>query len=131
MSTRLHVLVLVLGVCMTGAVAILLNLVRHRRLRGKYGLLWLTVGITLVPLAVFPGAVDWMAKRVGVEYGPTLIIIATIGLLLLTAMHFSWELSRLEERSRTLAEEVALLRRELADHRADAASGDQGDEIVG
>jgi hypothetical protein len=37
-------------------------------------------------------------------------------------IHFSWELSRLEERTRTLAEEVALLRDDL-DRRsaADAA----------
>jgi hypothetical protein len=30
--------------------------------------------------------------------------------LLIVVMHFSWELSRLEERTRTLAEEIALLR---------------------
>jgi hypothetical protein len=32
---------------------------------------------------------------------------------MLVVMHYSWELSRLEERSRTLAEEVALLRHQL------------------
>ena len=118
MSTRLEILFAVLGLCGVAAVSVLLRMVRQRRLRGKYGLLWLAVGLTLVPLAVFPNAVDWIAARVGVFYGPTLIIMATIGLLMLVAMHFSWELSRLEERSRTLAEEVALLRQELASQRA-------------
>jgi hypothetical protein len=57
--------------------------------------------------------VDWAARELGVLYAPAVIFLAAIGLLMLLAMHYSWELSRLEERSRTLAEEVALLRAEL------------------
>jgi len=116
-SERAHVLWAVLAVVLLFAIGVILTLVRRRRLRGKYGLLWMAVGVALLPLAVFPDAVDSIAEGIGVHYGPTVIMLAAIGLLLLLAMHYSWELSRLEERSRTLAEEVALLRAEL-DERA-------------
>jgi len=113
MSERVHILWLVLAVLLLGAIGVILGLVRRRSLRGKYGLLWLTVGLALIPLALFPGVVDWAARELGVLYAPAVIFLAAIGLLMLLAMHYSWELSRLEERSRTLAEEVALLRAEL------------------
>jgi hypothetical protein len=112
-SARAQILWAVLALVLLFAIGVILTLVRRRRLRGKYGLLWLAVGVALIPLAVLPDAVDRLAEEVGVFYGPTVIMLAAIGLLLLLAMHFSWELSRLEERSRTLAEEVALLRAEL------------------
>ena len=113
MSERVHLLWLVLAILLLGAIGVILGLVRRRSLRGKYALLWLSVGVALVPLALFPGVVDWAAKELGVLYAPAVIFLAAIGLLMLLAMHYSWELSRLEERSRTLAEEVALLRAEL------------------
>ena len=113
MSERVHILWLVLAVLLLGAIGVILGLVRRRSLRGKYGLLWLTVGLALIPLALFPGVVDWAARELGVLYAPAVIFLAAIGLLMLLAMHYSWELPRLEERSRTLAEEVALLRAEL------------------
>ena len=113
MTDRAQILWAVLGVLLLGAIGIILVLVRRRRLRGKYGLLWLLVAAALVPLATIPGAVDWSARELGVYYSPTVILLAGLGLLTLLSMHFSWELSRLEERSRTLAEEVALLRSDL------------------
>jgi hypothetical protein len=48
----------------------------------------------------------------GISYGPTTFFLGAITLLLLVVVHFSWELSRLEERTRLLAEELALLRAE-------------------
>ena len=47
----------------------------------------------------------------GVDYGPSAVFLGAIVFLLLVCMHLSWEVSRLEERTRTLAEELALLRR--------------------
>ncbi|HKY15411.1 MAG TPA: DUF2304 domain-containing protein [Microthrixaceae bacterium] len=117
MNTRVQVLWIALAVVLLAAVAVLLVLVRRRRLRGKYGLLWITVALALIPLALFPSFVDWLARKIGVQYAPAVIFLASIGLLMFVVMHYSWELSRLEERSRTLAEEVALLRSELAELR--------------
>ena len=48
------------------------------------------------------------------------MFFAAIVFLFFVVVHFSWELSRLEERSRSLAEEVALLRAELELERVDS-----------
>jgi Uncharacterized conserved protein (DUF2304) len=40
-------------------------------------------------------------------------LLLAVGFLFLVVVHYSWELSRLENRTRTLAEELALLRTRL------------------
>lgn len=91
-----------------GTVAFLLALVRRRRLRAKYALLWLVTALGMVAIAVVPSAVDAVAQAVGIQYGPALVFTGALLMLLLVCIHFSWELSRLEERTRSLAEELAL-----------------------
>jgi hypothetical protein len=86
----------------------LLALVRSRRLRAKYALLWLATSFFMVVLTAFPGLLDLLSKAVGIQYGPATLFSGAILLLLLVCMHFSWELSRLEEKTRSLAEELAL-----------------------
>jgi hypothetical protein len=110
MSGRAHFLLVLLTV---GLVGFVLHLVRAGRLRAKYAMLWSTVGAGLVVLAAFPGLLDWTAEHLGIFYPPAAFLLAAVAFLFVLTVHFSWELSRLEERTRTLAEEVALLREQL------------------
>ena len=112
-TPRLHVITAVAGiVCMLG----ILRLVRRRQLRAKYALLWLAVGVAFVVLGASPGLLDWAARRTGVAYAPDLLFLVGTLFLVLVVMHLSWELSRLEDRTKILAEEVALMRTELHGH---------------
>ncbi len=88
-------------------------LVRRGQIRVKYALLWLSVGAGMVVLSVSPGVLDALSRQVGVAYPPTTLFLVAIVFLLLLSVHVSFELSRLEEQSRTLAEQLALLRAEL------------------
>ena len=96
-----------------------IRLVGLRRLRSKYALLWLVVTLPLVPLAAFPAIVDEAGERLGVNYAPALLFSLSGLLLLGIAIHYSWELSRLEARTRQLGEEIALLRARLDENDAD------------
>jgi hypothetical protein len=89
---------------------IILRLVGQRRLRSKYALMWIVIGAGTVVLAAFPAIVDAAADRLGIAYPPALLLVAACTVLLLIAIHYSWELSRLEARTRRLAEEIAILR---------------------
>lgn len=91
-------------------VAVMLELVRRRQLREKYALLWLAVGIGGIVVGLGRNVVDRVAHSLGVSYGPSAVFLGAIVFLLLVSMHLSWEVSRLEERTRTLAQEVALMR---------------------
>jgi len=106
-STRTHIVLVILTV---GSIAFIIHLVRRQVLRAKYALLWLTVGGLLALMAAIPWALDRLASWLGVSYQPALFLMLGLAFLLLLSVHFSWELSRLEDRVRTLAEEVALLR---------------------
>lgn len=103
---RLDVFVLVVA-CVN--VAVMLELVRRRQLREKYALLWLAVGVGGIVIGVARPLMDRLATAVGVSYGPSVVFLAAILFLLLVCVHLSWEVSRLEERTRILARELALL----------------------
>ena len=111
MSTKAHVLVSIVTVL---SLLFILRLVRRRQLRAKYSLLWLSVGVAFVVLAISPGLLNWAAGKVGVAYQPALLFLVGMIFLLLVVVHLSWELSRLEERTRILAEELGLLRTDVA-----------------
>jgi len=92
--------------------AFILELLRRRQLQEKYAILWLVVGIGMVPLAVFPKLIDKAADALGIANGVSLALFLGVVFLLIVCIHLSWEVSRLEEETRTLAEEIALIRTE-------------------
>jgi hypothetical protein len=112
-----QILVLITGILVLGFI---LRLVRRRELRGKYSLLWLAVGIFGLVIALVPGLLDDVADWVGVSYPPAILFVIAIAFLLLVVVHLSWELTRLEDRTRTLAQELAMLRQDLEPRRSEA-----------
>jgi hypothetical protein len=60
-------------------------------------------------------------------YSPTIFLLLAVGFLFLVVVHYSWELSRLENRTRTLAEELALLRTRLDGNAHAVSAGPDGD----
>ena len=108
----------VLGV--VGSVVVLVAIVemmRRHRLREKYAVIWFFVAAGVLTLALFPALLSRTAELVGVQVPANLLFfVGSLVLLVLTLQH-SYELGRLEERTRTLAEELALLRLELTEQR--------------
>ena len=102
-----------LGLCIL-LVLFLIHLMRMRRLREKYAILWLGLAIIITVLGAFPNLVEWLAHLVGVELPSNLLFAAAITVLLGVCIQLSTEITAIEEETRTLAEEVALLRLDLA-----------------
>jgi hypothetical protein len=110
MSGRTHAVVLAATVV---CVVFILRLVRRHGLRSKYTLLWLSLAVVLTALGVFPSLLVAVSRLLGINYPPAAFLILAVGFLFLIVIQFSWEISRLEERTRTLAERAALLGDEL------------------
>jgi hypothetical protein len=104
-----HSVQIVVALLVLASLAQLALLVRERRLRAKYLLLWGGASLLLVPVVVAPDSLDRAVRSLGVAYPPAAYLVVASAFLYGVCMHFSWELSRLEERSRALAEESALL----------------------
>ena len=89
------------------------SLLRRGVLREQYAVLWLLFSATALFFAVFPAALYWVSRTIGVATPANLLFFVTIVLLVLVSVQLSYELSRHEARIRRLAEEVALLDQEL------------------
>ena len=94
------------------------ELLRRGILRERFAALWLVVGVLLVILALFPQALRTTAEVLGFEVPSNLLFFGSILFLLLVAVQLSFEVSRLETRTRRLAEEVALLASEVREGRS-------------
>ncbi|MER5454815.1 MULTISPECIES: DUF2304 domain-containing protein [unclassified Micromonospora] len=111
-------LTLVTGLTGLVLLATIVELLRRRQLREKYGMLWLGLLFVVIPLSLFPRLLDGVADLLGVASGVSLVLFLGIVFLLLVCIHLSWEVSALEEETRTLAEEIALIRAEIEADRA-------------
>ena len=85
-----------------------------RKLREKYAVMWLIIGLAVLVLGIFPQLLLWLTVTLGVQVPANLLFSLAIVLLLGVALHLSWELSEAEEEIRRCAEEAAIGRAEVA-----------------
>lgn len=100
---------IVVAVALFGLLVWLLLLVRRRQMRGKYVLFWFGAIVVLEILVLWPSAAAAVVGGEGEQSAFDGFILVAVGFAILALVHVAWELSRLEERSRILAEEDALL----------------------
>ena len=100
---------------------LLFELLRRKHLREKYAILWIVVALFTLVVAVFPQTLYWLSSLIGVAVPANLLFFMASMLLLGISVHHSYELGRLEDRTRTLAEEVALLRLQVEEASSDSA----------
>src|SRR5579863_10260220 len=93
---------------------VVFELIRSRRLRERYALLWLATGIVLIVLSAWRGGLNTIARWLGVRSYPPAVLFA-VGLLfvILVLLHYSTVLSRLSDQNTTLAQRLALLESRL------------------
>ena len=89
---------------------VLFEMMRRHRLREKYAIFWALVAVLTMVVALFPSTLSWAAAVAGVQVPSNLLFFVASMVLLLISIQHSHELGRLEDRTRSLAEEVALLR---------------------
>lgn len=89
---------------------VVLELIRSRRLRERYALLWLATGVVLLVLSAWRGALNTIAGWVGVTtYPPAILFAVATVFILLVLLHYSTVISRLSDQTVILAQQVALL----------------------
>ena len=101
----------------------IIDLLRRRQLREKYAVLWLVVSVFVGVFAVFPGVLTALSELAGVKTPANLLFFVAALVLLVVCVQLSYEISRLEDETRALAEEVGILRLEM-----DPARNRPGDE---
>jgi hypothetical protein len=124
----------VLGVVASLLVLIIvIEMLRRRRLRERHALWWLVAGVLALIAGVFPQTLEWAAKLVGVQVPTNLVFFVSIAILFLVCLQHSSELTTVESKTRTLAEQSAMqelrireLERQLLDKDRLSPDPDQG-----
>jgi hypothetical protein len=93
------------------------ELIRSRRLRERYALLWVATGVVLLVLSAWRDGLNTIAGWVGVRGYPPAVLFA-IGLLfvILVLLHYSTVISRLTDQNVVLAQRLALLEMRVREH---------------
>jgi hypothetical protein len=93
---------------------VVFELIRSRRLRERYAILWLVTGVVLLILSAWRGGLNTIAGWVGVTTYPPAVLFAVAALfILLVLLHYSTVISKLSDQSTILAQRVALLEQRL------------------
>lgn len=104
---------------------LIIELVRRRRFKERYALLWMGASFGGLFIGVFPNAVAWLARVAHVQFLTVFFATAFVFLLCLV-LSFSMVISRLADENRVLAEELALLEHRLK--RLEDGGGKPSDE---
>jgi hypothetical protein len=93
---------------------VVFELIRSRRLRERYALLWLLTGTVLLVLSAWRGGLNTIARWVGVETYPPAVLFAVASFFFLTVLlHYSTVISGLSDQNSILAQRIALLESRL------------------
>jgi hypothetical protein len=90
------------------------ELIRKKRLREEYAILWLFTGIVVLMLSLWPEFFlsQFFARITGIFYLSAIVVIAFLFLLLIV-LHFSVVISKLTNQNKELAQRYGLLELEI------------------
>lgn len=110
MESRARFFAIALGIAV---LLFVVNLVRTRKLKEEFALLWLLTAVVLVLAPLLIDYLDMIAHVLGIEYPPAFIFVLAIISVLLILFQFSVRISQFSEQIKVLTQELALLRARL------------------
>jgi hypothetical protein len=109
-SPRLTIVTVVVAIA---ALVLVFELLRRRRLREKYAVIWVLISVATLVLAVFPRLLVMVSALVGISTPSNMLFLASLVVLFAVSLQLSREVGLLEEQTRRLAEETGALRLRL------------------
>jgi hypothetical protein len=108
--------VAILSVAASAALLLyILEMVRRRRLREEYSILWLFGSALILVLSLKQDWLDRIAHAVGIAYPPSFLFLVGILFIILILIHFSIAISKLHQMNKKMAQEMALMKDTLSE----------------
>ena len=104
-------------------ILVIFQLIRRRKLKEQYSLIWFLTLAVILLLAFWDAPLYLVANAVGIATPSNLLFLLAIIFLFLMALHFSLLVSRLTDQSKMLAQKLALLDRDLRKEREQSRKG--------
>lgn len=111
MLIKIQIIIGILSLLLMG---ITIELIRNKRLREEYSILWLFTGTVTLLFSLWPEYIlsKFITRITGIYYLSAVVVIAFVFLLLIV-LHFSVVISKLTDRNKELAQRYALLELEF------------------
>lgn len=106
MSWQVKLVALVIAAILLGVV---FELVRTRRLREEYSLLWFLTGVSIVLMTVFFDVLVWLTRALGSVFPSSIFFFFALVFLMSISLHYAIRVSRLTTQLKNLAQQVALI----------------------
>jgi len=90
-----------------------LELIRKRRLREEYSVLWVLTAVGILISGIYPRVLEWVAMRITLHPSVLMTFLCVLFLMAIL-LHYSVVISKHSEREKGLAQEAALLKDEIA-----------------
>ena len=107
MGTRIQILAFVTSILL---IIFIVSLIRQRKLREEYSIMWLVGSAALIIFSVWRGLLDIIAGAVGVFYAPAILLLVIIFFGSLIFLHLTVVISRQTDQNKVMAQEIALLK---------------------
>lgn len=92
---------------------VVINLVRTKKVKEEYALLWLFMAATLVIAPLLIDAIDWVSFRIGISYPPAFMIVLALICFVLIFFQITVTISRFSDQIKTLTQELGLARKRI------------------
>ena len=86
----------------------ILCLIRKRKLKEQYALLWLLMSVIMMMLSLFPSLLDELAVRIDIFYAPSLLYLLSVVAILFILLHLTIAVSSLTNRVVVLTQTLGL-----------------------
>jgi hypothetical protein len=103
-------------------------LIRKRVLKERFTVWWAVLSLGVLVFAIFPPLLPLVATSLGFQAPSNFVFFAASLMFLLMSVQYSVEISRLDEKTRTLAEQLGILRTQLEQHTSIPL--EKGDEVT-
>lgn len=98
---------------------VIFELMRQKKLKEKYAILWLIAGVLMFLIAIFNNILLCISKLLGTIIPSNAIFFLSIIFIILVNFHFSLVISRLSEQNKKIIQQLALMEAELKSRAVD------------
>ena len=106
MPIRMRIFTFVIGFLLF---VLIIELVRRRKMREEYSLLWLLSGVVICVLSAWYEAIEWLTKLVGAVYPPSMLFFFGLLFLAFISIFYSVKLSSFSNQLKNLSQKIAIM----------------------
>ena len=94
-------------------IVLMILLIRNRKIKEEFSILWLFFGIVFLALSVWRGSLEIIAGFLGIAYAPAAIFLILIIAIISILIHLSVIISKITDQHKIMIQEIGLLKMDL------------------